>query len=224
MPDTNIRYKIIFSSRRTLGIGILRDGSVVVRAPYRTPVSTIEKMVHNKASWIIKHSTDIRSRRNPGKLYTNGEKHSYKGRELSLRIIASEKPYCRFLGEEIEIGVSPGHNNVRSILYMGYTEEAAKLFPALLNILLRRFENMGFRVSRLVIRTMKSRWGSCSSSGKVTLNTELIKLPAELVEYVMIHELCHLRHHNHGTGFYELLTELCPGWKACRKELKKHIL
>lgn len=71
---------------------------------------------------------------------------------------------------------------------------------------------------------MKSRWGSCSSKGKITLNTELIKLADKYIEYVMIHELCHLKHHNHGPGFYALMTELCPDWKRLRNELKSYII
>jgi predicted metal-dependent hydrolase len=224
MPVNDIQYKKIYSSRRTLAISILRDGSVVVRAPWGTPDTTVEKLIRNKASWIIKHSADIRSRRNPARQFIDGEKHLYKGRELALRIVSSSKPYCRFLDQEIEIGVNGKSNNVRSSLYRGYTEEAERLFPYLLNNLLKKFENQGFRVSRLVIRTLKSRWGSCSSSGKITLNTELVRLPEKLTEYVIIHELCHLKHHNHGTGFYVLLEELCPEWKTFRKELKKNIL
>jgi predicted metal-dependent hydrolase len=70
---------------------------------------------------------------------------------------------------------------------------------------------------------MKSRWGSCSSSGKIALSYDLIRLSKECREYVIIHELCHLRHHNHGKGFYDLLTELYPDWKKTRAEIKRYL-
>jgi predicted metal-dependent hydrolase len=70
---------------------------------------------------------------------------------------------------------------------------------------------------------MRSRWGSCSKQGKITLSTELIKLPDIFLEYVIIHELCHLKHHNHGKEYYKLLSELFPDWKIVRKGLRDYI-
>ena len=71
-------------------------------------------------------------------------------------------------------------------------------------------------------RYMKSRWGSCSTSGRVSLNTHLVKLPAALIEYVVLHELCHMRHMNHSPPFYELLAAYLPAWKDRRRELGHH--
>jgi predicted metal-dependent hydrolase len=80
-----------------------------------------------------------------------------------------------------------------------------------------------FKPTGLVIRTMKRRWGSCSNKGVITLSTELIKLSDLYIEYVITHELCHLKHHNHGPQFYKLLSEVFPEWKTVRKELRKYI-
>jgi predicted metal-dependent hydrolase len=71
---------------------------------------------------------------------------------------------------------------------------------------------------------MKRRWGSCSNKGIITLSTELIKLPDLYLEYVIIHELCHLKHHNHGSGYYKLLSELFPDWKAARKDMRTYFI
>ena len=68
-----------------------------------------------------------------------------------------------------------------------------------------------------------TRWGSCSRKGLITLSTELIKLPDIYIEYVIIHELCHLKHHNHGKEYYNLLSELFPDWKKVRKDLREYI-
>lgn len=80
-----------------------------------------------------------------------------------------------------------------------------------------------FKPAGLIIRKMKRRWGSCSNKGIITLSTELIKLPELYIEYVILHELCHLKHHNHGSGYYKLLSELFPDYKTVRKDLKKFI-
>jgi hypothetical protein len=80
-----------------------------------------------------------------------------------------------------------------------------------------------FNPAGLVIRTMRRRWGSCSHKGIITLSTELIKLSDLHIEYVIAHELCHLKHHNHGSQYYKLLSEVFPEWKMVRKELRKYI-
>jgi predicted metal-dependent hydrolase len=84
-------------------------------------------------------------------------------------------------------------------------------------------EHQMFKPASLIIRTMKRRWGSCSGKGVITLSTELVKLDDLYIEYVITHELCHLKHHNHGSQFYSLLSDVFPEWKAVRKELKKYI-
>ncbi len=70
---------------------------------------------------------------------------------------------------------------------------------------------------------MRSQWGSCSSDGKISLNTHLIKTPAPLIDYVVLHELCHLRHHNHGKRFYSLMTRHMPDWQQRRTELNRYV-
>lgn len=223
-----IRYKVIYSARRTLAISILPDASVIVRVPYRTPEKTIKELVNSKASWIIKHTDRFRNntRRVPEKLFADGGKHLFRGDEKMLLVENSARPYCRFTDQKIEIGTAHPDDPraVKQILYQGYRIEANRVFPVILRKILKEKESYGFRVTALKIRTMRSRWGSCTSKGIISLNTELVRLPEIYLEYVILHELSHLRHHNHGAGFYELLSELFPGWKEARKELKKYSL
>lgn len=220
-----INYNIVYSSRRTLAISILRDASVIIRAPFRTSEKTIEKLVSDKRGWIIKHTENIRNKNAgiPCRKYVDGEKHLFMGNELTLRIAESKKSYCIFSDGTIELGTeSPGNPiTVKHILYQGYRKEANKIFSGALKTILMEKESYGFKVSKLNIRTMKSRWGSCSGKGVITLSTELIKLNPRFLDYVILHELCHLKHHNHGPGFYELLSVICPGWKEVRKELRE---
>jgi predicted metal-dependent hydrolase len=112
---------------------------------------------------------------------------------------------------------------IKRLLYKGYKTEASKIFPEILGIVLKTHENQMFNPTGLVIRSMKSRWGSCSKKGIITLSTELIKLPDIYIKYVIIHELCHLKHHNHGKEYYKLLSELFPDWKKVRKDLREYI-
>lgn len=108
------------------------------------------------------------------------------------------------------------------------TPEVAELRKAAKEYLPGRLRELaaanGFTVNRVAIKHNVSNWGSCSVKGNINLNLNLMRLPAELQDYVMLHELCHLRYLNHGTEFHALLESLCPDHKALRKQLKEYKL
>lgn len=79
----------------------------------------------------------------------------------------------------------------------------------------------GFEYNRVFIKHNVSNWGSCSSKKNINLNLNLMRLPAELRDYVILHELCHLRHMNHGPEFHSLLESVCPGHRALARQLKE---
>jgi len=224
----DIEFKVVYSRRRSLGISVLPDSSVIVRVPYLTSLRTINRIVQEKSDWIIKHRNKYREKGN-SKLtgtYRTGEIQLFHGKEYILRIEKSDKTYLRFNENEILAGVKDPNDIkiIKRLLYKAYKDEAMAVFPDLFNRTIQKYRNQMFKPSGLVIRTMKRRWGSCSSKGVITLSTELIKLSDVFIEYVIVHELCHLKHHNHGAGFYKLLTELYPEWKVVRKELRKYLI
>jgi hypothetical protein len=206
---------------------VLPDSSVIVRVPYLTSLKTISRIVNEKYSWVLKHRDNYRKLDNSPvkKSYTFGETHLLHGNQSVLKIEKSGKSYVRFYDNTIELGTEKTDDTlvIRKLLYKGYKAEALKYFPELFNKVLRDHENQMFKPAGLVIRTMKRRWGSCSNKGVITLSTELIKLSDVYIEYVIIHELCHLKHHNHGPQFYKLLSEVFPEWKTVRKELRKYV-
>jgi hypothetical protein len=206
---------------------VLPDSSVIVRVPYHTSFKTINRIVNEKYSWVLKHRDNYRKLDNSPikKSYISGETHLFHGNPSVLKIEKSGKSYIRFYDNTIELGTEKTDDTpiIRRLLYKGYKTEALKYFPELFNKVLRDHENQMFKPAGLVIRTMKRRWGSCSNKGVITLSTELIKLSDLYIEYVITHELCHLKHHNHGPQFYKLLSEVFPEWKTVRKELRKYI-
>jgi predicted metal-dependent hydrolase len=223
----NIEFKVIYSGRRSIGISVLPDSSVIVRVPYLTSYKTISRIVTEKSGWVLKHRDNYRRLDNNSinRSYTSGETHLFRGNESVLRIEKSGRSYARFYDGTIELGTDKTDDAqlIKRLLYKGYKNEALILFPELMNKVLREHENQMFKPTGLVIRTMKRRWGSCSNKGVITLSTELIKLSDLYIEYVITHELCHLKHHNHGPHFYRLLSEVFPEWKIVRKELRKYI-
>jgi predicted metal-dependent hydrolase len=223
----NIEFKVVYSRRRTLGISVLPDSSVVVRAPYRASLKTISRIIGDKAAWIIKHRDSYKQKdvRKLNGSFISGDIQLFRGKEYILNITESKKSFIQFIDTTIELGLdTPGDPlAVKRLIYKVYKEEALKVFPEILGVVLRTHENQKFKPTGLEIRAMKSRWGSCSKKGIITLSTELIKLPDIFIEYVITHELCHLKHHNHGKEYYSLLSELFPQWKKVRKDLRNYI-
>jgi predicted metal-dependent hydrolase len=81
---------------------------------------------------------------------------------------------------------------------------------------------LGIPFPELWVRPMKNRWGSCTASGRILLNLKLIQVPKDLIDYVILHELCHLKEHNHSSRFYELLNRVLPAWREARRKLNLH--
>ncbi len=223
----DIEFQVIYSRRRTLGISVRPDSSVIVRVPYLTSIKTINRIVKEKYGWLLKHRDNYKSLDNSSLIrpYATGETHLFHGNECVLKIEKSVKSYIRYYNNTFELGLekTDDPHAIKRLLYKGYKNEALILFHELMNKVLREHENQMFKPAGLVIRTMKRRWGSCSHKGIITLSTELIKLADLYIEYVIIHELCHLKHHNHGTRYYKLLSEVFPEWKTVRKDLRKYI-
>jgi len=220
----SVEFKVIYSARRTLGISVLTDSSVIVRVPYRTSRKTIMRMVDEKSAWIIRHRDNFKNQSpvNSARSYSNGSSHLFRGSTYILNISESARKFVKFNGSSIDIGIEKtcDETSVRKLLQKAYKIEALAHIPGIFRSILEKNAHMNFKPTGLVIRSMKRRWGSCSNRGKITLSTELIRLADNYTEYVIIHELCHLKQHNHGPKYYELLAELYPEWKKIRKELR----
>ncbi|MBI5009888.1 MAG: M48 family metallopeptidase [Bacteroidia bacterium] len=207
--SSNIDYKVIYSRRRTLGISVLPDSSVVVRVPYRTSAITITRLVEEKSAWIIRHRDNFRNKRQnkPERSFKDGSSLLFRGNTYILNISESRKKFVKFNGDSIDIGLERTDDeiSVRKLLQKAYKTKATEYIPVLFNGILEKHSNYGFQPTGFDIRSMKRRWGSCSNKGKITLSSELIILSDKYIEYVIVHELCHLRHHNHAPKFYEIL-------------------
>lgn len=223
----DLEFEVKYSRRRSIGISVLPDSSVIVRVPYLTSLKTITRIVTDKYEWVLKHRDNYRKLDNKSlnRSYTTGEVHLFRGNRSILMLEKSGKPYVRFCIGMIELGIPKTDDSqaIKKLLYKGYKNEALTVFPQLLQKVMKEHEIQMFKPAGLVIRTMKRRWGSCSNKGVITLSTELIKLTDQYIEYVIAHELCHLKHHNHGAHYYKLLSEVFPEWKTVRKELRKFI-
>lgn len=221
----DIPYRIRFSRRRTISITVSPERGIVVGAPYRTSAGTIDKIMKGKSEWINRTLEGFRSLKRLDKKdgYSDGDEIILFGRLHKLRIIPSSSGFVRLSGGDIiEAGVNGNVDPllVRASLELWFSTIAKQKLTALFAEMLEKHRSRGFNPSGFCVRKMKKRWGSCSSKGKIALSYDLIRLDVVFSEYVIIHELCHLKHHNHSSDYYNLLSEVFPGWKSVRKELR----
>ena len=219
------RYRIIYSRRRTISVSVSPDNGVTVRAPLRTSVRTIERFVSSRSEWVLKHLENFSSHTRLNGYLVNGEKILFRGKEYILRLEVSDKVEVVKSDNEISVKLPVGKDQAfaERVLKKWYYVEAARALTTRTREILTRFDKYGFSPSMITIRTMKRRWGSCSSKGRITLNSELIKIDEIYTDYVILHELCHLKQHNHSAEYYRLLSEVFPEWKTVRKNLRNYL-
>jgi len=216
-----IVFTLRFRERKTLGITVHPDRSTEVNAPLGSAIEKIEEKVHKRASWILKQQDHFLSfePRNTVRKYVSGESHYYLGRQYQLLIINGDEESVKLTGAHIEVRTNH-KSNAEKLLHAWYLEKAKKWFDDIAQPLINRFQKYNVEPSKLEIRKMKHRWGSCSTNGKILLNPELIKAPKACIEYVIIHELCHLVHRDHTKAFFDLQQKEFPSWKKWKNKLE----
>jgi|WetSurMetagenome_2_1015567.scaffolds.fasta_scaffold332056_1 predicted metal-dependent hydrolase len=224
---TDIKYSIIYSRRRSIGISVKPDSTVTVHAPFRTPQIRIEQLIHSKSDWINKHLKNFKSsvRINNNHPIRSGSQVLLNGKKYHINIFHSARTGIIIKDESIQINLKDPTDDCIAgrVLEKWIKERAAIVFHDRFYSILEKYKAYNFKPTELRVRALKRRWGSCTTKGCITLSSELIKLDDIFLEYVILHELCHLKHHNHGKEFYLLLTEVFPEWKKVRNELKKYV-
>jgi predicted metal-dependent hydrolase len=222
-----INFDLTFVNRVSLGIKVHPTGEVKVVAPLDAQMEDIQYKVHKKAAWILNHQKEFLkfNPRTPARKYINGETHLYLGRQYLLNIQVSKKgePTNSVKISRGKMMVAVAKNNtteIEQVITDYYNRRAIAIFQELLEqskLLHKAFIKQDIK---LVIKPLSKRWGSCTQSGKITLNTDLIKAPKACIEYIIIHELCHLVHFNHNKQFYALLEKLYPNWQKWKEKLE----
>jgi len=219
-----IEFQLKYSNRKTLGITVKPDLTVNVSAPRTASLQTVKEKILKKASWIIKHQNYFKSFHplTPQRRYVNGESHLYLGRHYRLKIKKSLRSEVKIISGFMNVGLNNhfDKNAVQKTIETWYEERAEIIFNKILLDLHPVLERNHIPLKPLSIRLMKSRWGSCTASKRIIINTSLIKAPKKCIEYVIIHEMCHLKHPNHGKSFYSLQSKLMPDWEYWKNKLE----
>jgi predicted metal-dependent hydrolase len=217
---------LFLASRRTLGIEVHPDSRVVVRAPTGCSEALIAEQVKKRAAWISRQLAEFEHYRprTPARQYVSGESHLYLGRQYRLKLLPG-KMVCVKLSRGqllVTLPCTTDPERVEALLHRWYLDRARAVFSEVLDVSLMRFK--GVESPRLTVRIMQSRCGSLSRAGTMTLNANLVRAPRPCIEYVVTHELCHIKYRDHDARFFNLLGQVMPDWEQRKQRLKAALL
>lgn len=218
-------YRLFFvpTTDNRIVIDLGPDGGIRVRAPEGASPEAIKRAMLKRARWIHRHSETIR-RQHAYVLpreYVSGESHYYLGRRHVLKVFEAEggDPWVKMLRGQLRVHTeSQKPESVKALLNEWYRQHAKEQFGKRIQALVNETRWIE-REPQWRLRTMKKQWGSCSPKGVLSLNPLLVKAPRECIDYVILHELCHLKEHNHSKKFYRLLTHSMPDWETVKARL-----
>lgn len=217
-----IKYTLLYTKRKTLGITVNPDMEIVVKAPENSAMELVETKVRKRAPWIIKQQNYFLTfhPKPDDKKYVSGESHYYLGKQYRIEVLEDKKNEVSYKGRYIQVKTK-NKSNVKKLLNDWYRVKSKEKFEAIAAPLIEKFKRYNVEPTGLYIQDMKTRWGSCTPQGKIILNPELIKTPKGCIEYVIIHELCHLVHLSHNQKFFDLQAKECPLWERWKTKLEQ---
>lgn len=217
MPEPTISYSVERSARRTVGLYVERDGSVLVRAPQSASDERIAAVVRAKQKWIFRAQARWAAL-NPQhgqREFVSGETIYFLGQPHRLDFRADARPGVRQEGH-IFVLRTADKPRAESLLKDFYRAEGLVRLPDLVQ---QHSASMGLTPARVKVQELGHRWGSCSAAGTLNFHWRAMAVPLEVLHYLVVHELAHLTHRNHSAEFWRTVEAEMPGWQVQAKWL-----
>lgn len=222
--QSKFHYKILKSKRKTVTIMVTPFAEVIVKAPLEADDKKIYSLVLNRARWITQKMEYFEMRlktKLPERLYISGESHYYLGKAYKLKVIKSTRDFVQLKNGKLNLFVTDCNSLTlkKQTLDDWLKSKAISKFEERFNTCLNKISHWKIKHPQLLIKTMLRRWGSITSTNKLILNTNLIKANTRCIDYVILHELCHLRYWDHSKKFQNLLRVLMPDFEKQKAKL-----
>ena len=215
----------VIRTDRKRSASIYLDGEgIKVRVPKGLSDSYVRDLIEKKSPWIKRKLREAELGVPPRpKEFVSGETFSYLGRNYRLKVLSSDTPSLKLKGRYLEASISGSSNTqeekVRSLLMDWYQRHAQER----LEEKTRRYAKiLQVEPNRISVKDYKSRWGSCSTTGDISYNWRIVMAPHRIVDYVVVHELCHLLEHNHSAVYWRHVERIISDFLECRKWLKRN--
>ena len=222
-----LNYQVTYSKRRSISVKIHQGKQVLVSAPLSLKKAGVEKFLIQKSDWIIEKlqkqndHIDITSSKN----FVDGEQLYFLGNKYTLKTKRDLVPDITLGAAEIIVS-NPSTKTpakIKTQLKNWYKLQIEQIFNERLDECLKLTKQIGISYSNNIQpRKMNRRWGTCTHKNQIILNSNLIFLGLEYIDYVILHELCHFKEKNHSLRYYSLLKSVCPNYKDVRKRLNQH--
>ena len=224
--ETRLPYTIRRSARRRKTVAVTVDpaGSVLVVAPERFATDRLDAIVRRKAEWIALRLRHAESQGPPlaPREFVSGESVLYLGRHYRLKVHAAPSGAARLRGGWLHVPAPAGPQqaaHVQAALVSWFRRHAAERLPERVAAWRVR---AGVPLPRVVIADQQKRWGSCDQCGTIRLNWRIVQAPMRLVDYVVVHELVHLRHRGHGRDYWQAVGRVMPDYERRREDLRRY--
>lgn len=223
--NREIKFNIIYRKRKTMSLEIKRDGIINVIAPNGLDKTFIVDKVKNKSDWIIKKLDEIEVLNNNRytRSYESGDIFLYLGNEYILEVLVDKSTIGTSVSlENNKLIVRANSNNkdvIQRALKNWYTDETLGIVKERINYYKLFFEDT---VTSIKIKDQKSRWASCTYKNEILFNLRCSMMPIQIIDYIVVHEMCHMEHRNHSKDFYLAVERILPDYKERVKWLKNN--
>ncbi|GAB4504279.1 MAG: SprT family zinc-dependent metalloprotease [Anaerolineales bacterium] len=211
-------YRLVRSKRRTLALVIERDGTLTVRAPLRMAEARVRHFIEARSDWIKRKQAEAAKEAPVPHQFVEGELFHFLGKTFPLRLVPDPAPALVMDGDCFRLSRSRQPDG-RALFTAWYRAQARTILTA-------RLEHFAcsqdVKPARLRISSARTRWGSCSRVGTLSFSWRLVMAPPQVVDYVIVHELAHLREMNHSRAFWALVEGMLPDYKQRRAWLRKN--
>jgi predicted metal-dependent hydrolase len=210
-------HRLIRSRRRTLSLIVERDGSLTVRAPLRLPEAEIKRFVDSKGAWIERKQAQAAQAMSVAHRYLEGELFPFLGEDYNLHLVPGLRPALVFKnGFRLNSLRAPDGELLFTRWYRQQARDWIEARVAYYTGL------HGFQPGKVRISSARTRWGSCSTRGTLSFTWRLVMAPEPVIDYVVVHELCHLKVLSHSKAFWAHVARILPGYVQMRSWLKMH--
>ncbi|MBF0163809.1 MAG: M48 family metallopeptidase [Magnetococcales bacterium] len=218
LSDMTVRYALLrHPLRKRLALRVTAEGTVEARAPMRMSQATVERFLREQAAWLTGQLAQCRLHPPTRPVLADGTVIPLLDAHLVLRVAGEGVTRSRSVGDELWLPAPLSPDGLELALERWYRRRAAAYLPERLS---HWATHMGVTWKTVTIRGQTGRWGSCSSRGAINLNWRLMRLPARLVDYVLVHELCHRFEMNHSPAFWAQVAAVLPDWSHLRRALR----
>lgn len=220
-----IPFRIEYRQRKKLAVTVHPEPRLEILAPNGVTNEQVLSRIEKRAAWILQqwHFFERYIPRRPLPQFVSGETHLYLGRQYRLKVFSETFERVGMMGRFLQVYCADRSDtaHIRELLEEWYREHAKALFRHRMKLCIEQCPSLkSLSSTELLVRRMSRRWGSCTRAGRILLNIDLVKAPVHCVDYVIVHELCHLQIHSHSDAFYRLLSRCMPDWERRKQRLE----